>query len=68
MPACKPRVSLKKVFSGSLGLIYCQFYSVIVAGILAETLVPHTVDKPEIYSQYEKEQLRLKELGEQCFI
>ena len=26
------------------------------------------LDKPEIYSQYEKEQLRLKELGEQCFV
>lgn len=25
-------------------------------------------NKPEIYSQYEKEQLRLKELSEQCFI
>ena len=27
-----------------------------------------SLNKPEIYSQYEKEQLRLKELGEQCFI
>jgi integrase len=26
------------------------------------------LNKPEIYSHYEKEQLRLKELGEQCFI
>jgi len=26
------------------------------------------LNKPEIYSQYEKEQLKLKELGEQCFI
>ena len=26
------------------------------------------LNKPEIYSQYEKEQLRVKELGEQCFI
>lgn len=26
------------------------------------------LNKPEIYSQYEKEQLRLKKLGEQCFI
>ena len=26
------------------------------------------LNKPEIYSQYEKEQLRLKELGERCFI
>ena len=26
------------------------------------------LNKPEIYSQYEKAQLRLKELGEQCFI
>lgn len=26
------------------------------------------LNKPEIYSQYEKEQLRLKELSEQCFI
>ncbi len=26
------------------------------------------LNKPEIYSQYEKEQLRLRELGEQCFI
>ena len=26
------------------------------------------LNKPEIYSQYEKEQLRSKELGEQCFI
>ncbi len=26
------------------------------------------LNKPEIYSQYEKEQLRLNELGEQCFI
>ena len=26
------------------------------------------LNKPEIYSQYEKEQLRLKELGEQCFV
>jgi len=26
------------------------------------------INKPEIYSQYEKEQLRIKELGEQCFI
>jgi integrase len=26
------------------------------------------LNKPEIYSQYEKDQLRLKELGEQCFI
>jgi len=26
------------------------------------------LNKPEIYSQYEQEQLRLKELGEQCFI
>ncbi len=26
------------------------------------------LNKPEIYSQYEKEQLRLKELGELCFI
>jgi integrase len=26
------------------------------------------LNKPEIYNQYEKEQLRLKELGEQCFI
>ncbi len=28
----------------------------------------NTLNKPEIYSQYEKEKLRLKELGEQCFI
>lgn len=26
------------------------------------------LNKPEIYSPYEKEQLRLKELGEQCFV
>ena len=26
------------------------------------------LNKPEIYSRYEKEQLRIKELGEQCFI
>src|SRR5690554_4853137 len=26
------------------------------------------LNKPEIYSQYEKDQLRLKELGEQCFV
>jgi integrase len=26
------------------------------------------LDKPEIYDQYEKKQLRLKEIGEQCFI
>ncbi len=26
------------------------------------------LNKPEIYSQYEKEQIRLKELGEQCFV
>ncbi|MFT4534660.1 MAG: integrase [Saprospiraceae bacterium] len=26
------------------------------------------LNKPEIYSQYEKEQLRLKGLGEQCFV
>ena len=26
------------------------------------------LNKPEIYSEYEKEQLRKKELGEQCFI
>lgn len=26
------------------------------------------LNKPEIYSQYEKEQLRLKELGQQCFV
>jgi integrase len=26
------------------------------------------LNKPEIYSQYEKEKLKLKELGEQCFI
>tara|TARA_R110002012_G_scaffold313517_1_gene525177 strand:- start:4074 stop:5267 length:1194 start_codon:yes stop_codon:yes gene_type:complete len=26
------------------------------------------LNKPEIYSQYEKEQLKLKELGDQCFI
>ena len=26
------------------------------------------LNKPEIYDQYEKEQLRLKELGEQCFV
>ena len=26
------------------------------------------LNKPEIYSQYEKDKLRLKELGEQCFI
>lgn len=26
------------------------------------------LNKPEIYSEYEKEQLRLKELGEQCFV
>ena len=26
------------------------------------------LNKPEIYSQYEKEQLRLQELGEQCFV
>lgn len=26
------------------------------------------LNKPEIYSHYEKEQLRMKELGEQCFI
>ena len=26
------------------------------------------LDKPEIYSQYEKEQLRIKEQGEKCFI
>lgn len=26
------------------------------------------LNKPEIYSLYEKEQLRLKELGEQCFV
>ena len=26
------------------------------------------LDKPEIYSQYEKEQLKIKELGEQCFV
>jgi len=26
------------------------------------------LNKPEIYSQYEKEQLKIKELGEQCFI
>jgi integrase len=26
------------------------------------------LNKPEIYNQYEKEQLRIKELGEQCFV
>lgn len=26
------------------------------------------LNKPETYSQYEKEQLKIKELGEQCFI
>ena len=26
------------------------------------------LNKPEIYSQYEKEQLRINELGEQCFV
>ena len=26
------------------------------------------LNKPEIYSRYEKEQLRIKELGEQCFV
>ena len=26
------------------------------------------LNKPEIYSQYEKEQLKLKELGERCFV
>jgi integrase len=26
------------------------------------------LNKPEIYSEYEKEQLRIKEMGEQCFI
>lgn len=26
------------------------------------------LNKPEIYSQYEKEQLKIKELGEQCFV
>ena len=26
------------------------------------------LNKPEIYSNYEKEQLRLKEMGEQCFV
>ena len=26
------------------------------------------LNKPEIYSQYEKEQLRIRELGEQCFV
>lgn len=26
------------------------------------------LNKPEIYSQYEKEQLRIKDLGEQCFV
>lgn len=26
------------------------------------------LNKPEIYSQYEKEQLRIKELGERCFV
>jgi integrase len=26
------------------------------------------LNKPEIYSQYEKEQLKLKQLGEQCFV
>ncbi len=28
----------------------------------------NALNKPEIYDQYEKEQLRLKELGEQCFV
>lgn len=28
----------------------------------------NTLNKPEIYSQYEKEQLRIKEAGEQCFV
>lgn len=26
------------------------------------------LNKPEIYSEYEKEQLRIKEMGEQCFV
>ena len=26
------------------------------------------LNKPEIYSQYEKEQLRIKEMGEKCFV
>lgn len=28
----------------------------------------NTLNKPEIYNLYEKEQLRIKELGEQCFV
>lgn len=28
----------------------------------------NVLNKPEVYSEFEKEQLRLKELGEQCFI
>jgi len=28
----------------------------------------NALNKPEIYSQYEKEQLKLKELGEKCFV
>ena len=28
----------------------------------------NSLNKPEVYSHYEKEQLRIKELGEQCFI
>ncbi|NQY28293.1 MAG: site-specific integrase [Flavobacteriaceae bacterium] len=28
----------------------------------------NTLNKPEIYSGYEKEQLRIKELGERCFV
>ena len=39
--------------------------------VLAENILQkrkNLLNKPEIYSQYEKEQLRLKELGKQCFI
>ena len=28
----------------------------------------NALNKPEIYNQYEKEQLRIKEVGEQCFV
>lgn len=28
----------------------------------------NTLNKPEIYSEFEKEQLKIKELGEQCFV
>jgi integrase len=54
----KPRSSIEKQYNSQtlkIGESICQKRA-------------NYLNKPEIYSQYEQEQLRLKELGELCFI